>query len=102
MVTFGCKCNSKGLDRILDKIKKEVVSVEREVGEKAVEYARQNGNYRDRTGHLRASNKFKADESGLTVFNDADYASEVEAKGYEVVSSAALYAEELLKEKCRP
>lgn len=70
-----------------------------EVGKDAVEYAVKNGNYKDRSGRLRRSNKYKADESGLELTNDAEYASQIEAKeGCDVLSGAALYAESKLKE----
>ena len=85
--------------------RKEIVEVERKVGDEAVEYAKQHGSYTDRTGTLRRSNKHKEDESGLTLYNNAEspkgynYASNVESKGYEVLSGAALFAEKRLKEE---
>ena len=41
----------------------------------------------------------KVDETGLTLKNETEYASYVEAKGFEVLSGAALEAEKRLKEK---
>lgn len=70
-----------------------------DVGDEATNYAKQNGNYQDRTGYLRASNEYDVDETGLTLKNEAEYASFVESKGYEVLSNAALYAEKRLKEE---
>ncbi len=70
-----------------------------EIGEKAVLFAKKNGNYRDRTGNLRHSNESEVLEDGLGIFNSADYASQVESRGYEVISSAALYAENECKKE---
>ena len=76
-----------------------------DVGEKAVRYAEDHGTYQDHTLTLRTSNKYDVDESGLTLYNDAEspegynYASNVESKGYDVLSSAALYAEKQLKDE---
>ena len=45
------------------------------------------------------------DKDGLTLYNDAEspkgynYASNVESKGFDVLSGAALYAEKRLKEE---
>ena len=54
---------------------------------------------------LRTSNDFDVDEEGLLLKNEAkspkgyNYASDVESKGYDVLSSAALLAEKRLKEE---
>lgn len=82
------------LSDMQDELEREMSSV----GEQAVQYAREHGNYRNITGNLRRSNKYKVDESGLTIYNDADYASNVEQRGYDVISGAALFAEQRLKE----
>lgn len=100
MVTSGCRYDFSDIDKFLRDIPKQVENVCKEVGEKAVDYAKEHGSYHDVTGHLRASNKYRADNEGLVVYNEADYASDVESRGYEVTSGAALYAEQLLKEKC--
>ena len=39
------------------------------------------------------------DKDGLTLKNEAEYASFVESKGYDVLSGAALHAEKRLKEE---
>lgn len=70
-----------------------------DVGDEAVKYAEEHGNYQDHTLTLRTSNDYDVDESGLTLKNEAEYASFVESKGYDVASSAALYAEKRLKEE---
>lgn len=83
----------------------EVKEVEERVGKEAVEYAVQHGSYQNRTGTLRKSNKYSVSDEGLELKNDAkspegyNYASNVESKGYEVLSGAALFAEKRLKEE---
>jgi len=70
-----------------------------DVGDEAVKYAEENGDYQDHTLTLRTSNDYDVDKDGLTLKNEAEYASFVESKGYDVLSSAALYAEKRLKEE---
>ena len=83
----------------------EIKKVEEKVGKEAVEYAVQHGSYQNRTGTLRKSNKYSVSDEGLELKNDAkspegyNYASNVESKGYEVLSGAALFAEKRLKEE---
>ena len=43
----------------------------------------------------------KAIEDGLELRNEAEYASFVESKGYEVLTGAALFAEKRLKEEIK-
>ena len=69
----------------------------REAGEAAVEYNIENGDYHDRTGHLRASNYYEVEDDKLVVGNRADYADDLEARGYMVCSGGALLAESMLK-----
>lgn len=69
-----------------------------DVGDTAVKDAKENHTYQNRTGNLEASNDFDVDKDGLTLKNSADYASYVEAKGFDVLSGAALRAEKKLKE----
>lgn len=93
--------NSKlnGLDGLLEQCREAVKAEMVIVGEEYVAEAQQEGNYHDRTGNLRASNYYQVDDNGLEVGNKADYASKVEARGYEVSSTFALRAEAKLKEK---
>lgn len=76
-----------------------------DIGDEAVRYAEEHGSYQDHTLTLRTSNDFAVDEEGLLLKNEAEspkgynYASDVESKGYEVLSGAALYAEKRLKEE---
>ena len=97
-----------------------------EVGERCITEARDNGSYTDRTGHLRSSvgyvvlldgvvqsqgniNKHHQEQiekikvkypKGLVLIVVAgkNYAAYVEAKGYNVLSSAELMAENILKQ----
>lgn len=69
-----------------------------DVGAEAVQYAEEHGNYQDHTLTLRTSNDYDVDKSGLTLKNEAEYASFVESK-FDVLSGAALYAEKRLKEE---
>lgn len=99
-----CKVDFSDVDAFFNKGKQEVDKAMAEVGENAVEYARQNGDYPNRTGKLRSSNHYQVDEDGLLLYNDATspngepYAATVESKGYDVLSGAALEAERELKE----
>lgn len=71
-------------------------------GESAVDYNVENGDYRNRTGKLRRSNYYEIGHeegrpSRLVIGNSADYAGDVEARGYMVASGGALLAETMLK-----
>ena len=72
-----------------------------DVGDESVKYAEEHGTYQDHTLNLRTSNKFDVDKDGLTLENTAEYASYVEAKGFDVLSGAALHAEKELKNAFR-
>lgn len=82
-------------------VQKEMI----DAGDDAVKYAEEHGTYQDHTLTLRTSNKYDVDEDSLTLYNDAaspkgyHYASNVESKGFEVLSGAALYAEKRLKDR---
>ena len=95
----------RDVEAFFQEAERGVVAGMKSVGEEAVEYAKAHGNYENHTFTLRRSNKCKADESGLTLYNDAKsptgehYAETVESKGYDVLSSAVLYAEKRLKEE---
>lgn len=87
------------VDKFFEDGKWEVESAMIDVGDEAVKDAKANHTYQNRTGNLEKSNTFDVDEDGLTLKNTADYASHVEAKGFDVLSGAALRAEKKLKEK---
>lgn len=93
------KSEFSGLDSFVDELEKEFREVMNSVGREAVEYAKTHGSYQNRTGRLRSSNKYEVESDGLLLVNDAPYASDVEQKGYDVLSGAALYAEKRLKEE---
>ena len=71
------------VDAAFDEFYEEAKEAMIEVGEDAVQYAKE----------------YEVDETGLTLKNETEYASYVEAKGFEVLSGAALEAEKRLKEK---
>lgn len=87
------------VDQAFAEFETQVVAKISEVGEEAVQYAKDHGDYQDQTGTLRKSNEYEADITGLTLKNDTEYASYVESKGFDVESGAALYAEKRLKEE---
>lgn len=87
------------IEAALDNAEAEMDARLARVGQEAVDYAKENGTYQNRTGNLRRSNKYKVDDGGLTIYNDAPYASDVEQKGYEVLTGAVLFAEKRLKEE---
>ena len=86
------------VDRFLDNEEWEVQKGMINVGDDAVKDAKANHTYQNRTGNLEASNDYDVDKDGLTLTNSADYASYVEAKGFDVLSGPALRAEKKLKE----
>lgn len=86
------------VDKFFDDGEWEVEKAMIDVGDAAVKDAEESGNYQDHTLVLRTSNDYDVDKDGLTLKNHADYASLVEAKGFEVLSGAALRAEKKLKE----
>lgn len=81
----------------LNEFKAEVKGEMAEAGEKAVQYAKEHGDYQDHTGTLRKSNRYEVQDDGLLLKNDTEYASYVEAKR-DVLGNAALEGERLLKE----
>ena len=93
------------VDSFFDEGEWEVEKKMIDEGDEAVKYAEEHGNYQDHTLTLRTSNKYDVDKDGLTLYNAAaspkgyNYASNVESKGYDVLSGAALYAEKQLKEE---
>ena len=76
----------------------ELEAVEARCGQEAVQYAIDNGTYHNVTGRLRSSNRYRVD-NGVELSNDAEYASNVEARGEDVLSGAALFLEKRLKEE---
>lgn len=95
----GVDFDFSDIDDFLNKGKWEVEKKMIDVGDEAVKYAEEHGDYQDRTLTLRTSNDYDVDKGVLTLKNEAEYASFVESKGYDVLSGAALYAEKRLKEE---
>ena len=58
------------------------------VGRDAVAYAKAHGQYNDVTGNLRRSNHHKATADQLILENTADYATDVESRGKDVLTGA--------------
>jgi hypothetical protein len=98
MANFGFEADFSDVNDFFDDCRHQVRQLMDEVGADSVEYARQTGSYTDRTGNLRRSNRYENDGEALTLINDADYASNVEARGYTVLTAAALYAEKRLRD----
>lgn len=86
------------VDRFFNDGEWEVEKTMIDVGDDSVKDAKANHTYQNRTGNLEASNGYDVDKDGLTLENTADYASYVEAKGFDVLSGPALRAEKKLKE----
>lgn len=95
------KSDFSDVDSFLGQGYAEVKAVEEKVGKEAVNYAIEHGSYQNRTGTLRKSNKYSVEDDGLVIRNDAEYASYVESRGYEVSTGAALFAERRLKEEIK-
>lgn len=84
------------IEHFFTEAKHEVKEYLEDLGRRAEEANIREGDYQNRTGNLRRSNYHEADEDGLTLGNRADYASEVESKGYNVIDSGVkLIMEEL-------
>lgn len=79
-------------DKNITELKKQVASEFIRVGEEAVQVAKSSTAYHDVTGRLRSSNHYKADENGLTIYNNAPYASQVEARCGNVIADAVIFA----------
>ena len=113
-------------DKIKEKYINEATNKFIEIGERCITEARDNGSYTDRTGNLRNSvgyvvllNGIEQSQSNINKLNrkqfdtikgkytkglvlivvaGMNYAAYVEAKGYNVLSSAELMAENILKQ----
>jgi hypothetical protein len=100
MPNFGLKVNAdfSEVKDFIDNIEHEERKLMDEVGQESVQYAKDTGNYHNVTWRLRKSNKYKVEKDGLVLYNDAPYASDVESRGYVVLTQAALYAEKRLRD----
>lgn len=86
------------VDKFFDDGEWEVEKAMIDVGDEAIKDAEESGTYQDHTLNLRTSNNYDVEKDGLALENSADYASYVEAKGFDVLSGSALRAEKKLKE----
>ena len=72
-----------------------------DLGARATQDCKLKGAYTDRTGNLRASNKYEViandEETSLILENTAEYASFVEAKGFNVMAETTLMIENELQ-----
>lgn len=76
---------------IIDELWEEVDAELEAMGREAVEVAKENGNYQNRSERLRRSSYYKVENHVLEMGNSAPYASEVSSRGYDVVDSAFAY-----------
>ena len=95
----GVDFDFSDVDDFFQEGKIEIIAGMKEEGEIFVEDAKATGSYQDHTKHLRESNDYDVDESGLNLKNNAEYASFVESKGFEVAGSAALRTLERCKKR---
>lgn len=102
---MGVEFDFSDVDSFFQDGKWEVQKKMIDIGDEGVRYAVENGDYQDHTLTLRTSNDFDVDDEGIILKNEAkspeghNYASDVESKGYEVLSGAALYVEKRAKEE---
>lgn len=68
------------------------------IGAEAVEINKEQGNYHDRTGHLRRSNFYKVENHELVIGNKASYSSDVSNRGYNVIDSGIQYLRKELED----
>ena len=75
------------IERFFAEGRSEVKAFFEDLGQRAVEANISEGDYQNRTGNLRRSNYYEATEDELVLGNSADYASEVESRGFNVIDS---------------
>lgn len=75
------------IERFFAEGRREVKDYFDRLGQKAVEANIADGDYQNRTGNLRRRNYYKASEDELELGNSADYASNVESRGFNVIDS---------------
>lgn len=84
------------IERFFTEGRQEVRKYLDDLGQRAVDANIAEGDYKNRTYNLRRSNYHMATEDEMVLGNSADYASEVESKGYNVIDSGVkLIMEEL-------
>lgn len=75
------------IERFFTEGKQEVKAYFEDLGQRAVDLNIADGDYNNITYNLRRSNYFEASEDELVVGNKADYASNVESRGRNVIDS---------------
>lgn len=93
---MAVKFDISDLKNFKEKAEAEVLQEMDKVGKEAVQFAFDHGAYQNHTWKLRKSNEYEVSKQGLKLKNETEYASYVEAKGFDVLSRAALYAERRL------
>ena len=78
---------SNEIERFFTEGRQEVRRFFEDLGQRAVDANVADGDYQNRTYNLRRSNFYEATEDELILGNRAEYASEVESKGYNVIDS---------------
>ena len=78
---------SREIEKFFIEGRKEVKEHFEKLGQEAVDANMSEGDYHDVTYNLRMSNYYEASEDELILGNSADYASEVESRGYNVIDS---------------
>ena len=91
------KADTTAIDKAFQDFEDGIKAALHDVGERAVQYAVEHGEYHDRTGRLRRSNRYEVTEKGLRIYNTAPYAEDVQNRGLDVINGAALYAESELE-----
>lgn len=75
------------IEKFFADARREVKEYFEDLGQRARNKNMSEGDYQDHTRHLRQSNYYKATEDELILGNSAEYASNVESKGYNVIDS---------------
>lgn len=99
MGVVSIKADFSDVDATFASFQRQVEAEMRIAGEKAVEANIEHGNYKNRTGLLRSSNKYEVESDGLVIENTAPYASFVQAKGFSVIDEGILAAVGYLQNK---
>ena len=88
------RCNLSDILAQLSDAPRQVEQVFDTIGEDAVGYAKEHGNYKNHTWNLRTHNMYERDQQHLVVKNTMPYASNVEHKGYDVLTGAEYYVQD--------
>lgn len=83
-------------DTMIERANRELLNIAAYIGEKAVEYARKNGSYKDQTGNLRSSIGYAVVHDKKVILKDA---LEKVKNGVEGVQVGNQFRNELIKEQ---